>query len=130
MSQRKQCHNINKVVALLSVFEKDKRYDLEAYSFVMSALGFTTKKLGRKGHVSGGELLEGIKEYALEEFGPMARTVLEYWGIKKTSDFGEIVFNMINAGVLGKTEKDSKEEFTDRFDFKDAFDKGCKYTLQ
>ncbi|MBU3912274.1 MAG: hypothetical protein KKD90_06800 [Candidatus Omnitrophica bacterium] len=121
---------MNKVVALLSVFDKDKRYDPEAYSFVMAALGVTTKKLGRKGHISGGELLEGIKEYALEEFGPMARLVLEHWGVKKTDDFGEIVFTMIDVGVLGKTEKDTKKDFVDRFDFKDAFDKGCRYTIR
>jgi uncharacterized repeat protein (TIGR04138 family) len=130
MSQRKEDNNINKIVALLSVLDKDKRYDAEAYSFVMSALGFTTKKLSRKGHITGGELLEGIKEYALNEFGPMTRTVLEHWGIKKTDDFGEIVFNMIDAGMLGKTDNDSKKDFADRFDFKDAFDKGCKYSIQ
>lgn len=130
MSQRKESHNINKVVALLSVLDKDKRYDAEAYSFVMAALSFTTKKLVRKGHVTGGELLDGIREYALEEFGPMARTVLGHWGIKKTNDFGEIVFNMIDAGMLGKTESDSKKDFADRFDFKDTFDKGCRYSIQ
>ncbi|MFH1854233.1 MAG: Minf_1886 family protein [Candidatus Omnitrophota bacterium] len=129
MSQSKRSHSINKVVALLSVFDKDKRYGPEAYSFVMAALGFTTKKLGKKGHVTGGELLDGIKEYALSEFGPMTRTVLEHWGIKRTDDFGEIVFNMIDAGVLGKTEKDTKKDFANRFDFKDAFDKGCKYKI-
>ena len=129
MSGRKQPYSINKVVALLSVFDKDKRYAPEAYSFVMSALGFTTKRLGRKGHVSGGELLEGIREYALEEFGPMARLVLEHWGVKKTDDFGEIIFVMINAGILGKTEKDTKKDFADRFDFKNAFDKGCRYII-
>ena len=93
------------------------------------ALDFTTKKLERKGHVSGQELLEGIRDYALELFGPMARTVLEYWGIKNTRDFGEIVFNMIDAGLLGKAEQDSREDFENVYDFKAVFDKGFKFTL-
>jgi len=60
----------------------------------------------------------------------MARSVLEHWGVKTTNDFGEIVFNMIDAEILGKTEQDSKEVFNNRFDFKIAFDKGCRYTLR
>lgn len=129
MAERKQKHNISKIFALLKVLNKDKRYDPQSYSFVMASLDFTSKRLNRTGHVSGEELVEGIRGYALEQFGPMARSVLEHWGIKTTNDFGEIVFNMIDAGILGKTEQDSKEEFDDRFDFKAAFDKGCKYTL-
>ncbi|MBU1147633.1 MAG: hypothetical protein KKD11_04705 [Candidatus Omnitrophica bacterium] len=129
MAERESKQSINKVMALLKVLDRDKRYDPEAYSFVMSALNFTTKKLKRKGHVSGMELLEGIKDYAIEQFGPMARLVFERWGIKKTDDFGEIVFNMIDAGMLGKTEKDSKRDFKRRFDFKATFDKACKYSI-
>lgn len=129
MAERKQTYNINKVVALLKMLDKDKRYDPESYSFVMAALGFTAKKLKRKGHITGQELLDGIKEYALEEFGPMTRLVLEHWGIKTTEDFGEIVFNMINAGMLRKTEKDSIRDFKNRYDFKEAFDNGSSYTL-
>ena len=130
MAEWGQRKNINKVFALLKVLDRDKRYDPESYSFVMAALDFTAKKLGKTGHITGQELLEGIKEYALGQFGPMARNVLEHWGIKTTNDFGEIVFNMIDAGILGKTEQDSKEDFNNGFDFKAAFDKGCKYTLR
>ncbi len=130
MAERKQRHNINKIFALLKVLNKDRRYDPESYSFVMTSLDFTTRRMRRKGHVSGMELLEGIRDYALERFGPMARSVLAHWGIKTTNDLGEIVFNMIGAGVLGKTEQDSKEEFNNRFDFKAAFDRGCKYTIR
>lgn len=129
MAERKQRHNISDVIALLKMIDKDRRYDTESYSFVMSALSFTTKKLKRKGHVTGQELLDGIKDYALDQFGPMARLVLEYWGIKTTDDFGEIVFNMINAGMLGKTEQDSKKDFKGRYDFKEIFDKGSYFTL-
>jgi len=129
MGKRKQVYNMDKIFTLLKMLNKDKRYELESYSFVMSSLDFTIKGLGRKGHVTGQELLEGIKGYALEQFGPMARSVLAHWGIKTTDDFGEIVFNMIDAGMLGKTECDSKEEFRDRFDFKSAFDNKRNYTI-
>ena len=129
MGKRSSKFSINKIYALLKVLTKDKRYDPESYSFVMSALTYTSKKLKKRGHVSGQELLDGIKDYALEQFGPMARIVLEHWGIKATDDFGEIVFNMINAGILGKTDQDSKLDFNNRYDFKDVFDKGCKYSI-
>ena len=127
MAERKNRQNINKVFALLKVLNRDKRYNPESYSFVMAALDYTAKKLKRKGHLTGHELLDGIREYTLEQFGPLSRTVLEHWGIRATNDFGEIVFNMIDVGILGKSEKDSKEDFNNRYDFKTSFDKGCKY---
>ncbi len=130
MANRKAPHNINKVFTLMRLINKDRRYGPESYSFVMGALEFTRKTLKRNGHVSGEELLEGIREYGLEQFGPMTRTVLERWGVTSTNDFGEIVFNMLDAGLLGRSEQDSKEDFNNRFDFKAAFDKSCKYTLQ
>lgn len=130
MAERKTRQNMSKIFALIKVLDKDKRYDPESYSFVMSALTYTTKILGRKGHVGGKELMEGLREYALEQFGPMARVVFKHWGIKTTDDFGEIVFNMIDAGILGKSDKDSKKDFNNRYDFKKAFDKGCKYTIR
>ncbi|MCX5693028.1 MAG: hypothetical protein NTX47_05025 [Candidatus Omnitrophica bacterium] len=129
MAEEKSKQNMNKVFALLTILDKDKRYDSEAYSFIMASLGYTMKKLKRKGHVTGQELSDGVKDYCLEQFGPLARLVLEKWGIKSTNDFGEIVFNLINSGLLGKTEEDRKEDFHDRYDFKEAFDKGCKYSL-
>ena len=128
MAQRKNTQNIDKVSMLIRLINRDRRYDPESYSFVMAALDFTRKGLNRKGHVSGQELLEGIRGYALEEFGPMARTVLGHWGITTTNDFGEIVFNMLDTGLLGKSEQDSKEDFNNRFDFKAVFDKSFKYT--
>ncbi len=104
------------------LLNKDSRYKVEAYEFIMQALHFTQKKLNRKGHITGKELSEGIKEYALDKFGPMARTVFEHWGITKTEDFGEIVFNMVENNLIAKTEKDSKEDFRGVYDFKEAFD--------
>ena len=128
MAQRKNTQNIAKVSTLMKLINRDKRYDPESYSFVMSALDFTRKTLKRKGHVTGQELLEGIRGYALEEFGPMVRTVLKHWGVTTTNDFGEIVFNMLDTGLLGKSDQDSKDDFNNRFDFKSAFDESYKYT--
>ena len=130
MTHRKNTQNIAKVSTLMKLINRDKRYDPESYSFVMSALDFTRKTLKRKGHVTGQELLEGIREYALEEFGPMARTVLKHWGITTTNDFGEIVFNMLDTGLLGKSDRDSKDDFNNIFDFKSIFDENYKYTAQ
>ena len=129
MAEGKNKQSMNKVFALLKLIDRDKRYDPEAYSFIMASLDFTMKRLKRKGHITGQELADGIKDYALDQFGPMARIVLEKWGIKSTNDFGEIVFNLIGSGLLGKTEEDRKEDFNNRYDFKEAFDKGCKYSL-
>lgn len=111
------------------IFKKGSRYQPEAYQFVMSALNFTVKKLKKPRHVSGRELLESIRQYALDQFGPMARTVLEHWGVSSTEDFGEIVFDLVGAGLLGKTAEDSKEDFKNGYDFKVAFDQGYKYSL-
>jgi len=108
---------------------KDARYKAEAYSFVMAALHYTLKKLKRPRHLTGGELLEGIRKYSLEQFGPLTRTVFDYWGIKNTEDFGCIVFNLVDAKLLSKTEEDSLEDFKNVYDFKEAFDAKVEYKL-
>ena len=106
----------------------DSRYDRDAYLFVREGLDFTLKLLKKNTHtspvhrhVSGQELLDGLRQYALDQFGPMAKTVLDYWGIRRCEDFGEIVFNMVECGVLGKTEQDRREDFQGGFDFDEAF---------
>ena len=104
------------------ICQKDNRYKIDAYLFVLAALNVTMEALKRSGHVSGQELLHGIKDFAITEYGRMARSVFEHWGIKETEDFGHIVFNMVETGVLGKTETDSIEDFKDVFDFKKAFE--------
>ena len=103
------------------IIKKDPRYKSDAYAFVMEALFYTQKKLKRKTHVSGQELAKGIKQYCFEKFGPMSKTVLEHWGIKETRDFGNVVFNMIELGMMSKAEDDSIEDFTDVYSFKEAF---------
>ena len=100
---------------------RDTRYKADAYEFLLQALHFTQGKLKRDTHVNGKELLEGIRDYAIDQYGPMAKTVLNHWGIKKTADFGHIVFNMIENKLLSKTEEDSMEDFRDVYDFDSAF---------
>lgn len=109
------------VLKLERITQKDKRYRIDAYEFVLEALSFTQKKTKKKRHISGQELVYGIKEYALEQFGGLSKAVFDHWGIKVTEDFGEIVFNMIKEEILYKTEKDSKDDFRDAYDFKEAF---------
>ncbi len=100
---------------------QDKRYKPDAFEFVMQALAFTQDKFKRQKHVTGKELLEGIRELAIQQFGPMAQTVFAHWGIAKTRDFGNIVFLMVENKVLSKTEQDSLEDFQDVYDFEEAF---------
>ena len=100
---------------------KDSRYQPDSYEFLMQALHFTQTKLKRTGHVSGRELSEGLRDFAIELYGPMAETVLSHWGIKDTADFGTIVFTMIEHKLLSKTEEDSLDHFRNLFDFKEAF---------
>ena len=113
------------------IIAKDKRYARDAYAFVREALDFTQKLVGKEGketrgairHVSGQELLDGIRKFALEQFGPMVVTVFEEWGVKSCRDFGEIVFNMVEIGLLAKTDKDTRDDFQNGYDFTDAFRK-------
>ncbi|MEI6892488.1 MAG: Minf_1886 family protein, partial [Pontiella sp.] len=81
----------------------------------------TVKHLDTMRHVSGQELLEGMREYALKEYGPVTKRVLSEWGINECVDFGNIVFNLIDEGLLGKTEEDTLEDFMGGYDFHAAF---------
>jgi uncharacterized repeat protein (TIGR04138 family) len=112
--------------ALDTIVTSDPRYQREAYIFLRDALDFTTKQQKKvKGttvrHVSGPELLEGVRQYALKEFGPMVVTVFDSWGIRATEDVGHMVFNLIGAGIFGKTDEDSIEDFKAVYDFQEAF---------
>jgi uncharacterized repeat protein (TIGR04138 family) len=112
--------------ALEQILQDDRRYHTEAYLFVKDALEFTVKTLGKPSqgperHVTGKELVDGIRAYACQEYGPMAFRVLKSWGITRTLDFGCIVFNLIGKGIFGKTPQDKLEDFADGYDFRDAF---------
>ena len=112
-----------------NILSKDSRFSPEAYMFVSRAVSYTQEMLGRKGHISGQELLEGCRRYALEEFGYMARVVLESLGVRRTEDMGDIVFNLVNNGLLGKTDEDKHEDFREGYDFRKAFDDSYRIDL-
>ena len=105
--------------------DADPRYHRDAYFFLREALDHTVqlrkRKVGEVGHVSGPQLCEGIRQVALKSFGPMVPTVFEYWGVRKTDDFGEMVWSLIELGVFGKTDSDSREDFNAVYDFEEAF---------
>ncbi len=113
--------------ALERILKKDPRYHRDAYYFVRDALDVAQKKFSKSKqqprHVSGQELLEGIRQYALDEFGPMTMTVFEEWGLARCEDFGSIVFNMVEFSLLGKTDDDSMDDFKGGYEFFDAFRK-------
>ncbi len=117
---------------LEAIITKDTRYPREAYYFVREALDVAQKKFAKAAsksakdkdaHVSGQQLLEGIRAHALEQFGPLTLMVLEEWGVRRCEDFGEIVFNMVESSLLGKTENDSRDDFKGGYDFFAAFRK-------
>ena len=119
--------DFSEIVALIC--KEDPRFDRKAYDFVRLGLDHTVKELRKKDtartersrHVSGPELLEGLRAYALDQYGPLAKTVLTTWGVKRCRDFGDIVFNLIEYNVFSKTENDRREDFSDVYDFEEAF---------
>ncbi|HUY93256.1 MAG TPA: Minf_1886 family protein [Pirellulales bacterium] len=122
---------------LSDLLRQDRRYKIEAYAFVFDALGYAHKALGMgtvraseegegepgeegsagERHLTGQQLCEAIRQYALEQYGYMAKCVLNSWGVYATGDFGEIVFNLIRIGQMRKTKEDRREDFDDVFDF-------------
>ncbi len=109
------------------ILKEDGRFDKGAYYFVRQGLDHTIRNLENAPkeeaprHVTGKELLEGIRDFAHDQYGPLAFTLLDHWGITKCDDFGDIVFNLVDYGVLGKTENDKKEDFSGGYDFREAF---------
>ena len=126
---------------LEEVVHRDPRYAYEAYEFVYAALAHTQKLLDlppsgaadaeqQVQHVTGRQLLEGIRDLALKEFGLMARTVFRLWGINRTSDFGEIVFNLVAAQLMSKTDEDTLADFRDVYDLDQALVHNYRIDLQ
>jgi uncharacterized repeat protein (TIGR04138 family) len=112
--------------AVEGIASVDTRYHPEAYGFLRDSLEATIKrrKKAKKEtgpHVGAAELLDGFRLHALSEFGPMALMVLDYWGVRATSDVGAMVFNLVRTGVFGKTDEDTPESFRDVYDFREAF---------
>lgn len=119
------------IPSLEDVVRRDSRFAYEAYEFVFAALAHSQRMLGKPAqdgelgpegshHVSGPELLDGVRDLALREFGLMARTVFRMWGVNRTGDFGDIVFNLIEANLMSRTEHDSRADFADIYDLDEA----------
>ncbi len=111
------------VISRLEKHAESGKYCLAAYDFVLRGLDQTIRALPEVRHVNGQELMEGLQAFAKEQFGPMAKHVLNSWEITRTEDFGEIVFELVDQGILRKTEEDRPEDFADRFDFDVVFER-------
>ncbi len=113
-----------------SLVQRHGRYRADAYTFLLEALDFTIQRRGKgRKHVTGPDLLEGFRDYALSQFGFLARVVLAEWGLATTDDVGEVVFHLIEEDLLQKTADDRKEDFHDLFDFAEAFEEGFRESL-
>jgi uncharacterized repeat protein (TIGR04138 family) len=108
-------------VVLDKLRERYPRYQETAYVFVLSALHHVIEHLPEPRHITGRELAEGVRDLAISRFGPMAREVLEHWGVTRTGDVGELVFALVEAGILIKQDEDELSDFEDVFDFDEAF---------
>lgn len=123
---------------IAELLRTDRRYRFDAYLFVFEALRFAQEKMGMgvdpdadhdeddepERHVTGQQLCEAMRRFAHEQYGRLAKQVLNHWGIHSTGDFGEIVFNLIEIGQMRKTNEDRREDFDDVFDFDEAFEHG------
>jgi uncharacterized repeat protein (TIGR04138 family) len=120
---------------IAELLRHDRRYHFDAYVFVFEALRYAQEKMGLgaaaeeaddpedepERHVTGQQLCEAMRRYAHEQYGYLAKQVLNHWGITSTSDFGEIVFNLIEIGQMRKTPDDRREDFNEVFDFAEGF---------
>jgi len=120
---------------ILQLLKKDPRYKLEAYQFVREALDYAQHALGMgsgkpvksgeepppEAHLTGQQLCEAIRRYALDQYGYMAKIVLNSWGVQSTGDFGEIVYNLIEIKEMRKSEADRRQDFDGVYDFEEAF---------
>ena len=112
-----------------NIHQQDPRYTPESYEFVMEALAYSQQKFKKSKHISGEELLAGIRSLLLKNYGPMTMTVLKHWGIKKTDDFGNIVFNLVENKILAKDDQDHYDSFKNAYDFDEVFNKDYRKQL-
>lgn len=142
---------LDPVQSMAELLRKDRRYRLDAYVFVFEALNYAQEVLGMgrncpseppsladedesspeespQRHVTGQELCEAVRQFALKQYGYMAKTVLNQWGIYSTSDIGEIVFNLIRIGRMRKTKEDRREDFDDVYDFDAVFEQQFRFS--
>ena len=102
---------------------REPRFHEHAYHFVLGALEYCQARLQERRHITGRELSEGCRALALDRYGVMARLVLEHWGVTRTADIGDIVFTLVDTGLLLSQPNDTKDDFADVFDFEDAFER-------
>ena len=107
--------------------KRDGRFHERAYLFVLAALEYAQGRLPARRHLSGGELAWACRDFALDQFGLLASTVLAYWGVAATEDFGRIVFMLIDVGLLARQDSDRIEDFDQVYDFAEAFGSGYRW---
>ena len=122
---------------LHNLCRRDPRYPFEAYDFVYQALGYVQQQLKQQGintegpnHVTGQQLAEGCRDFALQEYGLLARTVLKSWNIQATDDIGELVYNLIGIQLMTKNETDRKEDFHHVYDMENEFQRRFSFQLE
>ncbi|HXX93048.1 MAG TPA: Minf_1886 family protein [Planctomycetota bacterium] len=113
---------------LKAVVASDPRFPVPAYRFIYEGLDYTVRNIGCKRHVTGRELAEGLRNLAIEQFGGLALLVLGQWNIRRTEDFGAMVFNLVDAGLMSRADSDSIEDFADVYDFGKTFSLDAKPT--
>lgn len=102
---------------------RESRFDEKAFLFVLAAIEFCQQRLPERRHLTGRELAVGCRDLALDRYGVLARSVLEHWGLVSSASIGEVVFALVDVGLLSAQPTDSKADFVDVFDFGDAFDR-------
>jgi uncharacterized repeat protein (TIGR04138 family) len=107
---------------------RETRFDERAYLFVLASLEYCQQRLPERRHITGRELALACRDHAMQRFGVMARVVLEHWGIRRTSDLGDVVFTLVELGLLMSQPTDSREEFSEVFDFDQAFEREYPWT--
>ena len=113
--------------ALTEIRKRDGKYNERAYVFVLAALEFAQTRLPARRHLTGVELAWACRDFALEQFGMLAASVLTHWGVRATEDFGQIVFMLIDVGLLARQPSDRMEDFERVYDFTDVFKAGADY---
>lgn len=107
---------------------REQRFDERAYLFVLSSLEHSQSRLTERRHISGPELAHACRELAMQRFGVMARLVLEHWGVRATADIGDIVFTLVDLGLLISQPQDTRDDFEGVFDFEDAFERAYPWS--
>lgn len=113
---------------LATLQERHPRFHRRAYVFLLDALHTVMAGMRETRHISGQELVDGVRDLAMDRFGPLARTVLEHWGVHATDDLGQIVFALVDIGILVKQDDDRPEDFVDLFDFEEVFERNYPWT--